>query len=309
MMQIHFAPLQGYTDFDYRNTHNAVYGHIDTYYSPFVRLEKGNSFRPKDIKDITPANNTVPHFVPQIIASSRDEAAAIIDMLRAEGHTAVDINMGCPHRLMTIRGKGAAILSSPDKVADVLSVTSEYEDVTFTLKMRTGMQSHTECLALADIINGSRLAHVTVHPRTGRQQYDGNADRDAFAQFAAVCDKPLIYNGDVTTCDDIDELAAQFSGLKGVMIGRGLLANPALAMEWKTGTRLDDKQRKVMLRKFASMLRAAYEERMQGESQVLSHLKPLWEYLYPEMDKRDRKKIIKSNKLATYTRCVDEALR
>ena len=56
-MQILFAPLQGYTDFDFRNTHNAVYGHIDAYYTPFVRLESGGTFRPKDIK-VTPRSTS-----------------------------------------------------------------------------------------------------------------------------------------------------------------------------------------------------------------------------------------------------------
>lgn len=308
-MQILFAPLQGYTDFDFRNTHNAVYGHIDAYYTPFVRLESGGSFRPKDIKDISPERNTVPRLVPQLIASSHDEAAAIVTMLANQGYKEIDINMGCPHRLMTIKGKGAAILSSPEKVADVLSVTNDFPDITFTLKMRTGMDNHDECLALAPIINASRLAHVTVHPRTGRQQYTGEADRDAFDRFAQLCDKPLVFNGDLLTTDDIDAVMTRFPSLAGVMVGRGLLANPALAMEWKTGKTLDDHERRALLRRFVTALRTAYEERMQGEKQLLMHLHPMWEYLYPEMEKRDRKRIIKSSKLAVYTRCVDEALR
>ncbi len=308
-MQIYHAPMQGHTDFDYRNTHAAVYGHIDAYYSPFVRLEKSTSFRNKDIKDIDPANNTAPKFVPQLIASTPTEADEIAKMLIAKGHKEIDINMGCPHRLMTIKGKGAAMLSDPGKVADVLAVADEHPDVEFTLKIRSGMQSHDECLAAASAINNSRIKHVTLHPRTAKQQYTGEASREAFARFAEACSKPLVYNGDITTCEDIDSIASQFPQLKGIMIGRGLLSNPALAMEWATGNELDEKQRKELLRKFTTMLRQAYEQRMQGGSQVLSHLKPMWEHLYPGMHKRERKKIIKSNNLESYERHVAEALR
>lgn len=59
-MQFHFAPLQGYTDYDYRNAHATVYGPADTYYTPFVRLEKGREFRPKDLKDIAPTTIMCP---------------------------------------------------------------------------------------------------------------------------------------------------------------------------------------------------------------------------------------------------------
>ena len=50
MAVIHFAPLQGYTDSVYREAHTRVFGGVDTYYTPFVRIEKGG-FRNKDLKD------------------------------------------------------------------------------------------------------------------------------------------------------------------------------------------------------------------------------------------------------------------
>ena len=63
-LPIHFAPLQGYTDVFYRNAHAACFGGIDTYYTPFVRLEKGG-FRHRDVRGIEPGNNQVPHLIPQ----------------------------------------------------------------------------------------------------------------------------------------------------------------------------------------------------------------------------------------------------
>lgn len=57
-LPIHFAPLQGYTEAIYRNAHDAFFGGVDTYYTPFVRLEKGN-FRRRDVRGIEPENNGV----------------------------------------------------------------------------------------------------------------------------------------------------------------------------------------------------------------------------------------------------------
>ena len=63
-LSIHMAPLQGYTEAAYRNAHAASFGGIAHYYTPFVRIEK-DAFRAKDLRDIDPANNEVPHLVPQ----------------------------------------------------------------------------------------------------------------------------------------------------------------------------------------------------------------------------------------------------
>ncbi|MTU75558.1 tRNA-dihydrouridine synthase family protein, partial [Parabacteroides merdae] len=48
---IHFAPLQGYTDSVYREAHAQIFGGVETYYTPFVRLEK-TGFRNKELRDL-----------------------------------------------------------------------------------------------------------------------------------------------------------------------------------------------------------------------------------------------------------------
>ena len=68
LLPIHFAPLQGYTDAAYRQAHARIFGGIDTYYSPFVRVEHGE-IRRKDARDIHPDNNRNIHLIPQLIAS------------------------------------------------------------------------------------------------------------------------------------------------------------------------------------------------------------------------------------------------
>lgn len=78
-LPIHFAPLQGYTEAFYRNAHATVFGGIDTYYTPFVRIEK-ESFRNKDVREIDFANNHVPHLVPQLIAPSAEKAETILSL-------------------------------------------------------------------------------------------------------------------------------------------------------------------------------------------------------------------------------------
>ena len=60
---IHLAPLQGYTDWVYREAHARVFGGVDTYYTPFVRLEK-DGFRNKELRDLAPEANAFPKLQP-----------------------------------------------------------------------------------------------------------------------------------------------------------------------------------------------------------------------------------------------------
>ena len=69
---IHFAPLQGYTDSVYREAHAQIFGGVETYYTPFVRLEK-TGFRNKELRDLVPEANTSASLVPQMIAASPEE--------------------------------------------------------------------------------------------------------------------------------------------------------------------------------------------------------------------------------------------
>ena len=87
-LPIHFAPLQGYTEAIYRNAHDAFFGGVDTYYTPFVRLEKGN-FRRRDVRGIEPENNGVTHLIPQLIASSAEKAEVILSLFIEKGYQAV----------------------------------------------------------------------------------------------------------------------------------------------------------------------------------------------------------------------------
>ena len=83
-LPIHFAPLQGYTEAIYRNAHATVFGRVETYYTPFVRLEK-ETFRSRDIRDIEPGNNTVSHLIPQLIGADTNKAEAILSLFGRSG--------------------------------------------------------------------------------------------------------------------------------------------------------------------------------------------------------------------------------
>lgn len=307
--KIHFAPLQGYTDAVYREVHAQVFGGVETYYTPFVCIEK-DGFRNKDLKDIAPARNQDTPVVPQLIAATPDEFRRIATLFQEQGYRRADINMGCPFPMQARLHRGAGILPYPDEAAALLDTIREFPEMAFSLKLRLGWERADEALALLPHIHTLPLEHVTLHPRLGIQQYKGTTDRDGFSRFYQACSLPLFYNGDLNSLDDIHALTALFPSLKGVMLGRGLLSHPWLALEYATGSWLTEAEKLSKTATFHDLLSERYSEQLEGgDHQILDKLKSLWDYLMPDAEKRLRKKILKSNNLVTYRQAVKELLQ
>lgn len=307
-MKIAMAPLQGFTEAPLRNAFSDSFGGVAEYYTPFVRLEKGK-FRNKDLKDVDPANNTVTGLVPQIIASEESEAVQLVGKLVDLGYSEIDLNMGCPFPLLVRKGKGAGILSDPERVASVLKVIGRFPQVRFSVKLRLGWDSPEQLFALADLLNTSRLRQITLHPRLGIQQYKGSCSLDLFARFYEICQKPLVYNGDIMKVSEMKELTSSFPRLEGIMIGRGLLARPWLAAEYAEDKAWTAEQKRTAFRNFHDRLLQEYVRRIEGgEHQLLSKMQSLWEYLLAGEDRKKLKKVRKASDLNSYRRAVDDLI-
>lgn len=303
-LPIHFAPLQGCTEAFYRNAHATCFGGVETYYTPFIRLEKGG-FRKKDIREIEPANNQVPHLIPQLLASSLEKAEAILGLFIEKGYQEADINLGCPFPLLAGRHNGSGILPYPEEVESLLSLVKNYPQISFSVKMRLGWENPEECLRLIPFLNELPLRQVTMHPRLGKQQYKGEVDLKTFATFMEACQHPLIYNGDIHNVEDIERIHEQFPTLAGIMIGRGLLANPALAWEYKEKCRLTPDELRKKVHTLHTSLYNQYENQLEGgDAQLLNKMKALWEYLLPEADRKLLKAIHKSTSLSKYNQAA-----
>lgn len=305
VFELHFAPIQGYTDATYRNLHAVRFTGIKAYYTPFIRVERGDSFRRRDLRDCALSENKVPELVPQVLGGEPDELRLSLGVLREMGYRQVDINMGCPFPMIARRGRGAGLLPFPGRVGALLKVLGEFGDMRCSLKMRLGWQDAGECLALLPALNAAPLAAVFMHARLGTQEYKGTTDLDAFAVFAQGCAHPLFYNGDLRTVEDVQRIRERFPAIRGVMIGRGLLANPALAEEYVSGRALSADERNLRFRQFHDELFAAYAGRLQGDAHLLMKMKTFWEEFMPWTDRKLLKRIHKSTKLSQYCEAVN----
>ena len=291
-MYIAFAPLQGYTDAVYRRAHHECVGEVDEYYTPFVRIEKGE-IRKKDLRETDPATNNGVPTVPQVIARDGDEFARLCDILQGQGHTRIDLNMGCPFPMQVKAGRGSGLLQHPDRMKEIQHEMLRRPEIAFSVKMRLGQESIDEGLAAMPIINEMPLIHVTLHPRLGKQQYKGMADREAFVRLAEECRHQMVYNGDIATMEEIRGLQQLWPNLKGVMLGRGLLARP-----WMTG----DKKPAQVLHNMHTIVYRNAVEKLCGDSQIRSRLHAFWEYV--DIDRKAKKAIMKATTLPRYREAV-----
>ena len=302
---IHFAPLQGYTDDVYRRIHHELIGGIQTYYTPFLRME-GGGVRSKDMRDIRPEFNEGVPVVPQIIVKSMKEFEFLTDIVEEKGYSRLDINMGCPFPLQAKHGRGSGLLAHVDIVSEMAKTIASKSSLKFSVKMRLGWENADEWRPVLDILNEIPLEQITLHPRIGTQQYKGSVNMEAFNEFYALCKHPMIYNGDVTTVNGIRQLEENYPKLAGIMIGRGLLARPSLATEYVSGLELPWEKRRLTLLNFHDRLKAHYETTANSEAQVHSRLRLFWEYMEEELGRKVYKKIMKAGNLKNYLAAVRE---
>ena len=303
-MNISFAPLQGYTDAAYRRFHNQVYGDcIDCYYTPFIHLHNGEP-RHRDIRDIEPGNNPGITIVPQIICRDANEFHTLVNAVIATGHTHIDINMGCPFPPQSRKGRGSGLLAHPDAVSEIVTAIDQYPQLTFSIKMRLGLDGPEQAINLLPTLNQARLTHITMHPRIGTQQYKGTVDMLSFAQFMAKCEKPVIYNGDITTPEQIGILTEQYPDLHGIMIGRGLLARPSLAHEYQQGITLGQEEQIERMLELHSLLYEHYSTVLQGDAQLLTKIKTFWDHLESLIGHKPHKAIKKASSIAKYNAAI-----
>jgi tRNA-dihydrouridine synthase len=172
--------------------------------------------------------------------------------------------------------------------------------------MRLGWESKEEWKPVLDILNDTPLRQITLHPRIGTQQYKGKTDMEAFDEFYASCKHPLIYNGDITTLEDIQSIETTYPNLAGIMIGRGLLARPSLAAEYASGKESPWETRRNQLHEFHDRLIAHYETTANSETQVHNRMRLFWEYMEEDIGRKTYKKLMKAGNLKNYLAAVRE---
>jgi len=300
-LQLMVAPMQGYTDVVWRHAHASMSAEAVDYYTPFIRLERGAP-RQRDMRRLASPLNVNHRLTPQIIFRDIDEFRSLVSAVVAAGYNRVDLNMGCPFPPQVKHGRGAATLPNRRLLSELADEMKRFDGILFSVKMRLGVDATDQWRDVIDVINGMPLSHLTVHPRMAVSQYDGPLDEAQLDALLVTTSHRVIYNGEIKSPYDIDRVIARFPSVAGVMVGRGLLARPTLFDEWRSGREMDSDARLERLVALHDRVFEHYAATLCGDDQVLSNIKPYWEYA--PIDRRSLKAIRKSATIPRYLSAV-----
>ena len=303
-MKVYLAPLEGITGWICRNAIKECFDGFDKYFVPFIKPNQKGHFSSREKKDVMPEHNRGMYTIPQILTNNVEDFLRTAEKLREYGYEEVNLNLGCPSRTVVTKGRGAGFLAEPDRLDAFLDAVFSECRLRISVKTRLGMEDAGEFSKLLEIYNRYPMEELIIHPRVQKDFYKNTPNLEAFADALANSRNPVCYNGDIRTGEDMRALEERFPALDRVMIGRGLLVDPALHLQLQGG-RMPDK---AALRTFHDRIYDWYRQEMPGARPVLFKMKELWAYLnglFPESQKQ-AKKIRKSGSLAEYQAAVEE---
>ncbi len=138
----------------------------------------------------------------------------------------VDINMGCPAPKVVKNGDGSKLLLDIKKAEKVIKAVVKNSTKPVTLKIRKGWDcNNIVAIEFAQMAEKAGVSAITIHGRTRTEMYSGKVDLDIIKKVKESVKIPVIGNGDI-----VDEESAlkmfEYTGVDGIMIGRGTFGNP-----------------------------------------------------------------------------------
>ena len=162
----------------------------------------------------------------QIYGSDVETMAEAAEIVEELGPDVCDINMGCPANKVLKGCAGAALMGDLDLAGRIVSEVRRRIRIPLTVKFRLGLNhDRTNYLDLGRLCEDLGVDAVTMHARTAKQMFRGEADWTHLARLKEALSIPVIGNGDIVTPEDAERLLRQ-TGCDGVMVGRGATRNP-----------------------------------------------------------------------------------
>ncbi|RZC48375.1 hypothetical protein C5167_041315 [Papaver somniferum] len=139
---------------------------------------------------------------------------------------AIDINMGCPKAFSISGGMGAALLSKPELIHDILTTLKRNLDTPVTCKIRL-LKSPSDTVELARRIEKTGVSALAVHGRKVEDRPRDPARWNEITDVVAALSIPVIVNGDVFEYEDFQRIKGA-TGASSVMVARGALWNASI---------------------------------------------------------------------------------
>lgn len=267
--------MEGITGHIFRQVHHRYFPGVDRYFMPFYSPSQEHSFTRRAFQDLLPEHNEGLHAVPQILTRRAEDFVWAAEQLANLGYREVNLNLGCPSGTVTAKGKGAGFLAFPDELDRFLEEIFTHSPLPISVKTRLGVNDPGQFSSLLDIYNRYPMTELMIHPRVRSDFYKGHARIEDFAAAVIASKNPVCYNGDITTIDSYQTLTHRFPSVESVMIGRGLVGNPALVRQLQGGAAPTRDE----LRAFHDELYEQYATAFGSRRNASLRMKELWFYL------------------------------
>lgn len=301
-MKLYFAPMEGITTYIYRNLHKEMFGGCDAYFAPFITPTENSFLNAKNMRDILHENNKV-NLKVQCLASSAPAFVDFAKTLQDYGYDEVNLNLGCPSGTVVKKNRGAGAFRDLKRLEEFLDFIFENSPIKVSIKTRTGFLNHDEFKDILEIYKKYEMSELIIHPRVRSDFYKNPVNMVPFDLAYKNKGLNLIYNGDINSVSDLLEIQKNYPDIKGCMIGRGAVKNPAIFREMHGGEKLKTKE----LISFSNKLEEIYRPLLKSEKNTLHKLKEIWLYMsenYPD-EKKIIKAIKKSNNLDEINRAIN----
>ena len=244
------APMEGLLDFVLRDILTRV-GGIDRCVSEFIRIT--DQLLPERVfTRIVPEllqGGRTPAGVPvraQLLGSDPVCLAENAGRLAGLGPAGIDLNFGCPAKIVNRHGGGAALLDEPETIFAIVSAVRRAVPggMPVSAKMRLGFNDDSRAVECALAIAGGGADELVVHARTKEQAYRPPAYWERIADIRAAVRIPVVANGEIWTVDDARR-CREASGCESLMLGRGVVTDPGLGLAIKAAMNGGDRLRRA----------------------------------------------------------------
>ena len=283
-MKYYAAPLEGMTNDLWRRIHADIFGGADRYFTPFVSPNATCKFQTKEMNELI-HNEGLP-VIPQVLTNSAEHFLWAAREMADMGYTEINFNLGCPSGTVVAKRKGSGLLSYPDDLQRML------EDIfrglpagmKLSVKTRIGKEREEEWDQLLEIYREFPFSELIVHPRVQKEFYRGHARRALMADTLAAAAWPVCYNGDIFAPADAAAVEDAYPAVDSLMMGRGLMADPALLRRIRGGGAATREE----LCAYHDALWEAYRARLGGDLNAVYRMRELWNYLSGSFEDTDK---------------------
>lgn len=306
-MKFYFAPLEGLTGYIYRNAHSRFFPPTDKYFAPFILANQGKGFKSRELNDLLPENNQGITLIPQILTNNASDFIHTSKKIQELGYQEINLNLGCPSGTVVAKNRGAGFLAKREELDAFLDKIYAQTAIKISVKTRIGKDDPEEFYQLIDIFNKYPIEELIIHPRIQKDAYKNKPNLYLFKEALELSKIPVCYNGDLFTSKEYEAFVAAFPSVRKVMLGRGLLRNPALVDNIVNRTKPD----MLVLKAFHDQIFENYQRVLSGQKNVLFKMKELWTYLILSFDDSAKyaKKIKKAEGLTEYSAAVSGLFR